>query len=104
MMTHREKTKDKHNSSQSTFLGNNPSALQQQLDVFSNLFGNDTASQKKTVAKKNSGDKNIKAGEQLITQRDTALTTMEKQNAKKFRDKQERIKIYHEIDRDYFDS
>lgn len=29
---------------------------------------------------------------------------MEKQNAKKFRDKQERIKIYHEIDRDYFDS
>ena len=62
MMTHREKaTKDKHNSSQSTFLGHNPSAIQQQLDVFSNLFG-DTASQKKTLTKKNS-DENKKIGE-----------------------------------------
>ena len=56
-MTHREKTKDKHNSSQSTFLGHNPSAIQQQLDVFSNLFGADTASQKKTLFKKGSNEK-----------------------------------------------
>ena len=103
-MTYREKTKDQQNSSQSTFLGHNPSTLQQQLDVFSNLFGNDTASQKKTMTKKNSNEKNGKAGDQGVG-RDTMLqTNMEKQIAKKFREKQERIKIYHQIDRDYFDS
>ena len=59
-MTHREKTKDMHNESQSTFLGHNPSVIQQQLEVFSNLFGKDggeTASQKKTQTKKSSTEK-----------------------------------------------
>ena len=90
-MTHREKTKNMHNESQSTFLGHNPSVIQQQLEVFSNLFGKDggeTASQKKTLPKKNSIEKQhskTKGGEDV--NRETNQTALEKQFAKKFKDK-----------------